>query len=306
MLTDRVSAFIRGEPGETFDQLALALCRLGCERNPLWRKLCDERGVRPAAVPDWREIPPLPMAGPDGPAAPELDSRPLAAVVDHSPAAAWLREMGGPPVLSLVPADENPADPVATFTAARLLAGRAADDSVAMGSRGVEPARVRGFLSARQRDRRPALILATPATLGRLLEGLERRGLRFRLPPDSRVVVLGGDGQDGRPPFGPLTEALAVPATALLRERSLAGLLSRLHTGHDEMGEPRPWQTPPWVRARVLDPATLAESADGTEGRLAVLDLATLGSPAYRLTGDRAVAAAEGGLRLPGGTAGQR
>jgi hypothetical protein len=53
------------------------------------------------------------------------------------------------------------------------------------------------------------------------------------------------------------------------------------------------------VRARVLDPLTLAEAAPGEEGLLAIFDLANLGSALHLLTEDLAVAEGEG-FRLLG------
>lgn len=316
MLSERIGAFIRGESDESFGELALAVFRWQYERSAGLRALGGTNASNPADISDWRRLPAAPISALDDLEAAERQPDPdlQRAVTDHSFAAACLRGMGRPPVLSLIPTGEDPADPDLALMADRLLQAWAAPDSVAMARQGVEVAKARSFLGARQRDRRPTVLLGTSASLARLVEALDRRGLRFRLPPGSQVIEIGGPDA-GRPgPGDPesatpraadpragnprlpvrLADGLAVAADAVTRGHRLRGLITSFYAGHDRRGEPQPFRPPPWVRARVLDPVTLVEAPAGAEGTLAVFDLASLGSPPYLLTEVRATAVEEG------------
>ena len=292
---ERIAAFIRGESGDSFDELALRTFRFHYERSAPFRALCDERGATPEGVAGWREVPAMPVAAlgattTDEPAPTDLHR----AVIDHSFPGAFLEAMGRPPALSLIPAAET-GDRRWSLLADHLLASRTApDSSLAAKGRTVEAARARSFLAARQRDRRPTLVLGTSATLVRLLEALDRRGLRFRLPPGSAAIEAGGRGPDLELLAG-LAETLDVRAERVLRVYGAAGLGSHFYGGFRRDGRPRPLRPPPWTRVRVLDPLTLAEAPHGTEGRLAIFDLAAPGAP-HVLTGDLATADEEGFL----------
>ncbi len=308
MLAERIAAYIRGETGDSFDELALAVFRSQYERIASFRTLCDQRGATPGRVAGWRDVPVAapPAAGGTEPGAAEPPAEPdhldlHHTVIDRSFPAACLGGMGRPPVLSLIPPGEDASDRGLGFMADRVLRVWAAPDSgVAMARRGVEVAKARGFLAARQRDRRPTLVLATSATLARLLEALDRRGLRFRLPPGSRVVEAGGRGPSDRELLIRLAEGLAVPAESVVRAYSATGLTSRFYGGHDRRGQARPFRPIPWTRVRILDPETLAEAPAGTSGLVSVFDLANVGSAAHLLT-DSVGVAAEDGFQLAGG-----
>ncbi len=297
---ERIAAFIRGDSGDSFDELALRVFRFHYERSAAFRALCDERGATPQGVAGWREVPALPAAAP-GAAPPDEPPFPadfLRTVVDHSFPGAFLEAMGRPPALSLIPGGEADGRRWGLL-ADHLLSSRAAPDS-SLAARGstVEAARARSFLAARQRDRRPTLVLGTSVTLTRLLEALDRRGLRFRLPPGSAVIEAGGRGPGGELLAG-LAEALDVLAERVLRVYGADGLGSYVFAGFRRDGQPRSFRPPPWTRVRVLEPVTLKEVPHGTEGRLAVFDLAAPGAP-HVLTADVATAGDVGFRLVPG------
>lgn len=312
MLVERIAAFIRGELGDSFEELALAVFRAECERSAPYRDLCERRGAAPERVADWRQVPAVPAATHDhlapghGAAAAERRRRDLLqAVVDRSFATACLAGLNRPPVLSLLPTAGEPTDPGPGLVAERILGAWAAPDSrSACSRRGIEVASARSFLAARQRDRRPTVILATPETLARLLAALDRRGLRFRLPPGSRVVESGRPGPQGPQRLSRLAESLAVPAEAVIRDYGAPGLASRFYAGHDRNGEPRPFRPPVWTRVRLLDRRTPAEVPVGATGRIAIFDLAAVGGPPCLLTGDLGKGGGEDGFRLAGGSPG--
>jgi hypothetical protein len=305
MLIGRVAAFVRGESGESFEELALAIFRLQYQQNAPFRELCDLRQATPGTVSDWRDVPAIPASALDSSETGDSELTPdhalldlRRAVIDHSFAATCLQGMERPPVLSLIPAGGDPTALGLDFLAQHVLRAWAAPDSrVAWARRGVETAKARSFLAARQRDRRPTLVLATSATLGQLLEALDRRGLRFRLPPGSRVVTAGDRGPLSRELLSQLAEGLAVPPDCVVREYCADGPASRFYASHSQQGEPRPFRPLPWTRVRILDSRTLAEMPPGATGSIALFDLAGLGPVAHQLTGDTGVAD-EHGFRL--------
>ena len=296
MLFERVAGFVRGDLEESFETLALEVFRHRYRLDAAFRELCDRRGSTPETVPGWRGIPvveaaslPPPVASGDqaGPAAIALGR----AVVDRSFPAICLEGLGRPPVLSLVPTGDEAHDPGLATLAERVLEAWAAPDSAApIAGRRVEAAKARSFLAARQRDRRPTLILATPDTLAQLLETLERRGLRFRLPPGSRAVACGGAESVDPGLQARLAEGLDVGPDRLVGGYGVPGLRSRFYAGHRRDGEAQPFRLPPWARVRVLDPDTGAEVPPGTAGALTVCDLASPEAGSQVLTGDLATA----------------
>src|SRR5262249_49252248 len=76
----------------------------------------------------------------------------------------------------------------------------------AFGPRGVDVPKARSWAAGRQREGRPALVLATAFALVQWLESLERQDLRLRLPAGSVVFETGGlngPGALGSPPRPP-------------------------------------------------------------------------------------------------------
>ena len=298
MLVERVTRFVRGASRETFEELALAVFRAQYERGGPLRELCDRLGATPDRLSDWREVPAMEAVdGPPSEDGPLVELR--RAVADRSFRAACLRGLDRPPVLSLIPTGDDAPDPGSAFLARRVLDTLAAPESLAAAGRGVEVAKARSFLGARQRDRRPTLVLGTGEALDRLLEALDRRGLRFRLPPGSRVVAAARRGGADGVPLARLAEGLGVPPEAVVVEYAVPGVVTRLYVGHGPRGNPLPFVPPTWARARILDAAGRDELPAGAAGAIAVFDLASVSATAHRLTGDRGTAA--GGGFLPAG-----
>jgi hypothetical protein len=172
---------------------------------------------------------------------------------------------------------------------------------------GLQAQALRGFLAARQRDRRPALVLATAHALVQLLDTLERLQLSFRLPSGSRVFETGGYKGRGREVDrdtlrAGLRQRLGIAPGSVVREYGMTELTSHFY-GAPSAGGDGPYLAPPWVRTRVLDPLTLAEAPAGAPGLLAIFDLANVGSALHVLSEDLAVAEG-GGFRLVGRAAG--
>jgi hypothetical protein len=225
-------------------------------------------------------------------------------VIDATFPAACLGALDRPPMLSLVPSRRDAPRTSLAFMIDHVLATWAGDGSVAVARPGgLHTQPLRAFLAARQRDRRPALLLATAQALVQLLDIVARLRLSFRLPAASRVFETGGYKGRGREVSrealgAGLHQRLALTPASVVREYGMTELTSHFYSAPSSAGD-GPFAAPAWVRVRILDPATLAEVPAGTPGLLAVFDLANVGSALHLLTEDLAVAEA-GGFRLVG------
>ncbi|MDH3403007.1 MAG: acyl-protein synthetase [Acidobacteriota bacterium] len=340
MLSERIAAFVRAPEaaGEgAFEGLVREAFALHWAESPPVRRLADAAGVTPESLGDWRQVPMVPAlafktqrlgigearevfhsSGTTG-AGPSVHHHPYPelyrAVIDATFPGACLGGVGGlsrPPMLSLVPSREEAPRSSLAFMIDHVLRRWGGEGSrVAAAGRGLRAGEARGFLAARQRDRRPAVVLGTAFSLVQLLEALERLGLAFRLPAGSVVFETGGyKGRSRELPRAELEAAmgrrLGVAPTAIVREYGMTELTSHFYARASAAGPtagPGPFLAPPWVRFRILDPATLEESAGAAPGLLAIFDLANVGSALHVLTEDLAVADG-GGFRLAGRAAG--
>jgi hypothetical protein len=297
MIAARIERFITAGSG-AFDELALELFRHQYRSLAFFRALCDERGRTPDRVRHWKEAP-LAAWGRSGDRAREPSSPILLA--DTMAATLALADLEPSPdtrLLSLASSTE-----VGT-TSLALLAGKLTEmvrpENRGDGSekRRLKGAQVRSWLAARQRDQRPTLVSTTPERLLQLVDYLEKRRLRFRLPPATRVVELSRDTsgsafEASRPGEAELATLLGLAPEARVRYVSWPSLASpfRLesHAAHGLIAVP-----PPWARIRVVDPTSLEELPAGQPGDLAVVDLATQALPAQQLLGLRARIVATG------------
>jgi hypothetical protein len=317
--------------GADFDELALAAFAFQVERIAPLRELCARRGVDPARLAAWHEVPLVPVAafrsvelaaapprevfrssGTHGPERsvhrhpyPDL----YRAAIDASFPHYCLPRGDRPPMLSLVPSRELAPDSSLGFMVAHLLERHGGPGSAyAVGPRGVEAGAARSWLGARQRSGAPVMILATAFALAELLEALDRLGLRFRLAPGSAVFLTGGfkgrrRALDERELATALADGLGLGAEAIVGEYGMTELTSQAYTRTLLGGRGDLFVTPPWLRFRILSPESLEPLADGEPGLLALFDLANLGSALHVLTEDLAVAEPVG-FRLIGRAAG--
>jgi len=331
MLVERISAFLSHSGGDDFEALAADAFRFQYEKIPAYRRLCDGRGVVPGGLASWQEIPAVPALA--------FKSLPLAAaparelfrssgtssdsrsehhhpypdlyrhVIDASFPTACLGHTGRLPMLSLIPTREQAPDSSLAFMVEHILQSWGEPSSrTIFGPRGVEATAARSWLGARQREGRPVLILATAFALVALLDGLDRLGLRFRLPPGSLLFETGGfKGRRQEVSRGDLLERLhdrlALPPQRIVREYGMTELTSQFYTGSLDGGDADLFLPPPWTRVRILSPETLAEQPPGEPGLIAIFDLANLGSAIHLLTEDLGVTEGDG-FRLRGRAAG--
>lgn len=226
---------------------------------------------------------------------------------------------GAVPMLSLIPPRRDLPDSSLSFMVDHVMrrwggfdrAGRAGESAYAFGGGGLDPEAADRWLARRARDGRPGLVLATAFALATWLERLEATGVRRRLPEGTVLFETGGFKGRTRELrrdelLRRVEERLGVPPERVVREYGMTELTSQLYTDVLAGGDPDLFVPPHWVRVRILDPETLAESPPGETGLIAVFDLANLSSAVHVLTEDLgALAQAPGvgephGLRLHG------
>lgn len=309
----------------SFEELALAAFEAQVEHVAPYRRLCEARGALPGRVASWRDVPAVPTSAfktvelAAAPARevfrssgtsqgeerrsvhrhpyPDLYRR----VIDASFPRFCLPHLGGGPVpmLSLVPSREQMPNSSLSFMIDHVLERFGAPGSTRVfGKSRVELPAARSWLGGRQRSGQPGVILATAFALVQLLDGLDRMGLRFRLPVGSVLFETGG--YKGRTQelsradlLARVEERLGIPPSAVVAEYGMTELTSQCYG--DVLVDPRPGRepaepprlvAPPWVRGRVLDPETLQEVEDGGTGLVAIFDLANVGSALHVWTED--------------------
>jgi Acyl-protein synthetase, LuxE len=335
VILDRISRFLTAPEADAFDDLARTAFAFQFERIEPLRRMCEGRGLTPATISDWRQIPPVPTAAfktLELAAAPAVEvfrssgTTGEARSVHHHPFPDLYRQAidasfprfclpyAGPggrlPILSLVPSREQLPDSSLSFMADHVLARHGTPESAtAFGARGVEVAKARSWAGSRQREGRPVLVFATAFALAQWLDALaDRLGLKFRLPAGSAIFETGGfKGRTTELTRGELLarvqEGLGVPPDFVVREYGMTELTSQCYTPVLLGGDPDLFVAPHWVRVRLLDPETLEEVPAGTPGLISVFDLANLGSAVHLLTEDLGVAEGDG-FRLVGRAAG--
>ena len=329
MIVDRISRFVHDPASAAFEDLALEAFAFDFERVEPFRRLCEGRGIAPGRLASWHGIPPVPTAAfksltlaaaparevfrssgtTGGEEARSVHHHPFPdlyrVTIDESFPRFCLPLGASASMLSLIPTREQLPDSSLSFMVDHVLSRWGGPGSVtAFGPRGVEVAKARSWAGARQREHKPVLLLATAFALAQWLEGLERMDLRFRLPAGSAVFETGGfKGRTQELTREELVEKLGVwlgvPPGSVVREYGMTELTSQCYTRALAEGDPDLFVAPPWVRVRILDPATLEEAPAGTPGLISVFDLANLGSAVHVLTEDLGVAEGEG-FRLLG------
>lgn len=260
-LEARILGFMRNAAAGDFAQLALELFAQQFDRLEDYRSACELRGATPARVRSWPDIP----AGPDGEEA--RGSSQGQEVLELAIPGLFAPD----PVAMIVEAettDLGQAGPILS-----LLAQTAAEGSLVNSGARFDSRQLRSWLGARQRDRRPVRIVATENGYRSLLDILERRSLKFRLPPGSSGYLLAAPGAETPSPSGskvaPLQEGLAD------RLGLAPDACPRILCGHygtpllEDATQPGAFVLPHWAGA-----------SEGESGPATILDLARLDAPA--------------------------
>jgi len=308
-----------------FNGLAIMLFTLQFQSNAAYRRICEARGIQPDTVIHWSDIPCVPTE-----AFKELDlssippegrthefhssgttqqkrSRHLhhadsLALYEHS-AWTWFKQRAlcGNVDFRLLfltpPATQSPnSSLVHMFDLVRREMGQGTETFLGSATDDGAWTVSLDALSTAMRDEadRPIFLLGTAFSFVHLLDELGKRGVRLRLPPDSRVLETGGyKGRSRTLPRTELHELIAArlgigPANTRC-EYGMSELSSQAYD--DEKGL---FQFPPWARVRVVSPETGQEVRDGEVGLLRVLDLANVFSVMAVQTADLAIRRGEG------------
>ncbi len=260
VLERRILDFAHNAGAGDFGELALELFESQYDSLPGYRRHCEALGKTPASIVDWREIP---QVGKGDFGASATSTEFAREIVGTS-----LPELFTPDAISLVVDTESDAGTEAVM---ETLAGEAPRDSlVSRGSR-LDAKELRSWLGARQRDHRPVRVFAAAAGFANLVDLLERRALKFRLPPGSEAFCL--------TPTEAAEAASWDPSLAVrlgLAPETYRRVLCRRATSTPLLGSTGAmgmwFRLPHWARVT---------SSDAQHS--AILDLASIDTPAHRV-----------------------
>ncbi len=318
-----------------FKELAVDLFALQFEHNGPYRRLCQARGVSPGALRDWTEIPAVPAAGFKELEFSCLPRESRRAVFYSSgttgqrrsrhfhsaeslatyEASLWswfathlgLTESGyETDGLSLAllapPSAEAPHSSLVhmfetirregRWTETAFLASTGADGAWVLDSeRAIE------FLAAAGSVAEEVVVLGPAFAFVHLLDEMERRKLKLKLPPGSRLMETGGyKGRSrsvGKAELRATIRAcLGIPSDHIVTEYGMSELSSQAYdrvipavgTARAGLGAGVAVRRsgilafPPWARAVVVSPETGGEVNEGETGLIRVYDLANVWS----------------------------
>ncbi len=274
---------------DAFETLACALFARQYAQNPPYRQLCDSLEAPPERVGGWRDIPLVPAsafkqftlscAPPEAIVAEwhssgttsEQRSRHLLdqsalRVYEASLRRGWELALPQCPhaLIALMPSPEQ-----APHSSLSHMARAVGATHFFHG----DNTRLAYVLRALVR---PTLVFGTALAFASLLE---QRGDIWRLPIGSVLVETGGfKGRRGAVSreelYQQLSARLGVPTENIHSEYGMSEMSSQFY-GHGLSDIKHP---PPWVRTRVLDPATCFDAPAGEAGLLCHYDLANLNS----------------------------
>lgn len=318
---ERVLAVVAAAEAEEFEALALAVFAHQFEHVAAYRRHCERRGATPDTVTDWRQIPPVPVEAfkrvelccqpPErrflssgttgGPERRSVHAMPDVRLY-RAAALAGLRRFVFPDraamrLLSLVhPPAALPHSSLAQMVDWAMTEYAAPGSACAAAGGDIDIDAAAGTVRASERDGEPLCLVATTAALMRVLEACRQRRWSFRLPHGSRLMDTGGAKGAPRPMSRKglrhaVWRRFAIPGYFCTNEYGMSELSSQAYENviadrfAGRMAH-RALVTPPWMRTRVLDPATLSDAPDGVPGLLCHYDLANAGTAAVVLTED--------------------
>jgi hypothetical protein len=329
--SSRVHAYIRQAGGsaageDAFNALALELFAFQFEEVLIYRRLCKRRGIEPASIQHWRDIPALPTVAfkeyevtclAEGERTHEFRSSGTTGQTPsrhyHNAASLALYEAsllpwfarqffgGGEVMLFLTPppAQAGHSSLVHMFKTVREKFGGAGSQfcgrAEADGSWNVHFDSVMAGVREAIAQREPVTLLGTAFSFVHWLDHLAENNIRMRLPTGSRILETGG--YKGRSRVVPkqqlhrmMTRHLGVPRADIITEYGMCELSSQAYDGMT----PGQFQFPPWVRTRIISPETGAEVGEGETGVLQIFDLANVYSVLGVQTEDLAISRPDG------------
>ena len=316
---------------EEFDRLARAVFAHQFACNPPYRAFCERRGVSPATVAHWGEVPAVPTdafkaaalvcgdpadaaaafrtsgttAGPERRGTHYLPDLALYDTALRAGFRAHLLPDGARPrILSLIPRPREMPDSSLSHMAGAVVAdfGSAESGWYVSPEDGIDHSGLQDALQRAEAAGEPVCILGTAFALVHWLDALQEGGTRHRLPPGSRLMDTGGFKGRSREVtreelYGAVEERLGIPHAWCVNEYGMTEMSSQFYDGAagsaSAPGE-RLHVGPPWVRTQATDPETLRPLPHGETGVLRHFDLANLGSVMAIQTADLGVTSPDG------------
>ncbi|MDR0786298.1 MAG: long-chain fatty acid--CoA ligase [Gemmatimonadota bacterium] len=321
-----------------FDQLAREIFACQFENGAIYRAFCERRGVTPAAVESWLDIPAVPTdafkAAPlisgGTPSGAEvvfrtsgttagsatrgthylLESSLYRAALLESFRVNMLPDRDRIRVLSLVADRKEVVDSSLSFMMTEVVEALGAEGSRSFVSpAGADISGMREALREAEREHEPVLIAGASFAFVHLLDALAETGEHFRLPAGSRVMDTGGfKGRSRVVPreelYQSITDRLGVGSSYIVNEYGMTEMSSQFYDGVAGSAGPagggRLHRGPGWVRSAAVDPETLCPLPAGQVGVLRHMDLANLYSIASLQTADMGVVHPDGEIEIFG------
>lgn len=319
---------------DQFNAMALEVFAYQCDGNPVYASYSERHGVTPDTVERWEQIPAVPTrafktlrfnAHPEQALEREFKTSGTTqgrAVRGTHPVAdldlyrasllpnfaahllpGWDPSVRMPMVVLALSPEELPESSLSYMLGA---VGEELTDSLGYfvtEEAGIEVERLEAVLGEWMSGSMPLLVAGTAFSFVHWLDSLAKRKKKLDLPEGSRIMETGGFKGRSRAVernelYRALTERLSVPEDHIVNEYGMTELLSQYYEPV-LLGRPRMHVGPPWLRTRIVDPATLAPLPDGEPGLIEHFDLANLNSVSAVLTEDVGVLTPEG-LELHG------
>lgn len=322
---DRALAFMASPAADSFEEAALAIFAAQIRHNPAYRLWCASLGTDPARVRRAAEIPAVPTAAFKdlefciAPPRAEFRTSGTTGAGTGKHLLPWLEPYRAgslahfkrcvlcegwkmPTFLLAPPPDLRPASSLSRMLFFIIEEFGEPGSGWFVSRDGLECDRLAEALLDATRSRSPALLVGTSAAYLAFFRYCHRARLTLKLPGGSRLVDTGGQKGTGSAEPAPLAEFqaelyrqaeefLGICPERCFNEYGMTEMCSQFYDVPPPPGAPgdagpRVKIGPPWVLTRVLDPATLAPSAEGASGLLQHLDLANVGSVISVLTED--------------------
>ncbi len=320
------SAFDEGLGEDGFEELALRAFEFQFTRNETYGRFCSARGVTPASVDGWRSIPAVPTSAFKSLSIVAGDTEDVERIFrtsgttggsgstgEHHVRSLSLYEASAIPnfrrhllpdgvrlrMVALLPSpEEAPASSLSYM--AGLVGDRLCESKtfVFHTETGLDTHGLRALLESARGADEPVVLIGTAFALVHWLDHLVSSSARLTLPAGSRVMETGGFKGRSREVsreelYAGISSAHGLERSSIVNEYGMTEMLSQFYEPvlldprmQEGALEERRHVPPPWVRTRVLDPATLEECEVGEVGVLCHFDLANLGSVCALLTED--------------------
>lgn len=312
-VVERVLRLIRGMTEETFEGLALEVFAFQYQRSPPYRRFCDGRGITPDTITAWEQIPAVPTAAfklvdlscaspeqvfvtsgtSQGPEQRGKHGFPWLEVYHRSLlanfAAYILPDGARPRMLILAPCpDMLPTSSLSHMLEVVRQTYGGDGSAYYFGDAGLDLTGLIQSLREVEAHRLPVCLLGTSFAFMHVVDVCLEEDQRFTLPEGSRLMDTGGfKGRSREISRDELLrlygEVLRIPESFCINEYGMTEMGSQFYDNvlrDTVLGCPpvRFKEVPPWVRTRVLDPATLEDLPEGEVGLLTHYDLANCGS----------------------------